>query len=234
MLTYMCQVDAAIPELMRTQAGNRSVETMEKPISLLHLRLVYPVHNKELRRTRDVVVKKLIAGHRLWDNRLAGRPLLQRFIPMPDGKPLRVDYPPHNKEQMKEYDIDMRRIDVEQRTFIPTLLGPPMPETVIDELRNKYSVFRTRHEPEYIEKKVAQDAATLEKQKLEKLMLTTPLKEINRKERKLRKKMTKGELSPALLARIGWTMQAKKILQSRPTEGSGHGLAARARLAAHV
>lgn len=86
-----------------------------------------------------------------------------------------------------------------------------MPSTVIDELRNKYSIFRTRHDPEYIEAKMKEDQEKEEKKKLAEQM-RTPLKEINRKERKMRKAKGKGKLTPVMLEKIGQLIVKKRQL----------------------
>lgn len=54
-------------------------------------------------------------------------------------------------------EMDTSRVDVEASTFVASLGEPPMPSTVIDELRNKYSKFRTRHDPEYLRQKMLED-----------------------------------------------------------------------------
>jgi large subunit ribosomal protein L24 len=97
------------------------------------------------------------------------------------------------------------------RTWVPTLLTPPMPETVIDELRNKYSVFRHRHDEEYIARKMAEDEEQAKKKSMVEMM-RTPLKEVNRRARKERKKMGKGTLTKEMLARIGEVMAKKRGL----------------------
>jgi large subunit ribosomal protein L24 len=107
---------------------------------------------------------------------------------------------------------DTLRMEVEEKTFVPSLLSPPMPGSVIDELRNKYSIFRTRHDPEYISAKMAEDEAAEAKKALSKTM-RTPLGEINRLERKLRRAKGKGKLTDQMLERIGAVIASKKQLQ---------------------
>lgn len=55
-----------------------------------------------------------------------------------------------NAPEVPEHEIDTLRYEVEARSWTPALLSAPMPTPVIDELRNRYSKFRTWHEPEYI------------------------------------------------------------------------------------
>ena len=134
-----------------------------------------------------------------------------RVIP---GLDIKIPWPVGEKKAPKEKldtASDTLRIEVDVKSYIPTLLRPPMPRSVIDELRNKYSVFRTRHEPEYIAKKDAEEKAKLEKKKTIKAM-RTPLMEANRKERKLKRMKGKGKLTPEMLERIGKAIAEKRGL----------------------
>ena len=95
-----------------------------------------------------------------------------------------------------------------------------MPEGVIDELRNKYSKFRTRHEESYVEMKEARDRRERERKgELEwgggtpRAMLT-PVQEMNRQRRMER--VGGGKLSEEMLARIGEVMAKNEVsLKSR-------------------
>lgn len=145
-----------------------------------------------------MIVKKLI-GTNFWFDRHGGRSYWSRVIP---GLNIKVPWPKKEPVEKVDYPIDTPRLDVETKTFVPMLLSPPMPRSVIDELRNKYSVFRTRHEPEYIAQKKAEDAEKEAKKKQIEEM-RTPLKEINRKLRKLRKQKGKGKLTEDMLEKIG-------------------------------
>ena len=87
-----------------------------------------------------------------------------------------------------------------------------MPGSVIDELRNKYSIFRTRHDPEYIAAKMKEDEEKVKKNKLIEKM-RTPLKEINRLERKMKKAKGKGKLTEDMLEKIGKVIAEKRQRQ---------------------
>lgn len=76
-----------------------------------------------------------------------------------------------------------------------------MPLSVIDELRHKYSKFRTRHDYEYQMKKELEDAKTEDRKDLIKTM-RTPLQELAEL-RAREKQQQKKELTPEQLARIG-------------------------------
>lgn len=88
-----------------------------------------------------------------------------------------------------------------------------MPGTVIDELRGKYSVFRTRHDDDYVR---AQAAKEKEKKAYEAWaksgggMLKSPLEELGMKAKADAKaKKDKEELSEGLLDAIGRRMAEK-------------------------
>ncbi|PQE07531.1 KOW motif containing protein [Rutstroemia sp. NJR-2017a BBW] len=67
----------------------------------------------------------------------------------------------------------------------------------------------TRHDPEYVARKVAEDVEAAEKKKLAREM-DTPLKEINRKARKLRKAKGKGKLTKGMLLKIGKVISRRR------------------------
>jgi large subunit ribosomal protein L24 len=185
----------------------RPVRTMEQPVSLSSVRLVFPLTDPETGITRDVIVKKLVNGKVSFD-RHTGKQKWSRIIP---GLDIKVPWPKKEPKEHKDFLVDTLRLDVESKTFVPTLLRPPMPSSVINELRNKYSIFRTRHDPEYIAEKIAEDQEKEAKKRLAEEM-RTPLKEINRKERKLRKAKGKGKLTKKMLEKIGEVIAKKRQL----------------------
>lgn len=67
--------------------------------------------------------------------------------------------PPEKKNDHEEFleddpttPSDTPRLDVDTPSWTPTLLRAPLPSTIIDELRGKYSKFRTRHDPEFVKR----------------------------------------------------------------------------------
>jgi large subunit ribosomal protein L24 len=165
----------------------RLFRSVEKPVPLSSVRLIFPLTDPETGVTRDVIVKKLI-------------------IP---GLNIKVPWPRTQPKEHEDYAADTLRVDVEVKNFVPTLLTPPMPGSVIDELRNKYSVFRTRHDPEYIAAKMKEDEEKDAAKKLSEQM-RTPLKEVNRRERKLKKAKGKGKLTKEMLEKIGQVIAKKR------------------------
>lgn len=146
------------------------------------------------------------------------------------------------KEDFEVLPSNTTKEDVEARTWHPSLNQLPMPPTLIDELRNKYSASRTRHDDEYLEKLIAIDERKALKVKTGKLMLRTPEKEFAIEQRSAARQVAKQRtISAESMALLASSMEKnldaakkKKLLQSldhqppaastRPifTAGRGH------------
>jgi large subunit ribosomal protein L24 len=183
----------------------RPIRTMEKPVPINTVRLVVPLTDEATGVTRDVIVKK-VASTKPWFDRVTNHKRWTRIIP---GLNIKIPWPKTEPRVEEDQSDDTLRIDVEAKTFLPYLLTPPIPGGVIDELRNKYSAFRTRHDPEYIAAKMEEDRLKEEKKK-ESEKMRTPLKEINRRERKLRKAKGKATLTPEMMENIGKLIAQKR------------------------
>ncbi|KAI9793505.1 MAG: hypothetical protein M1816_007937 [Peltula sp. TS41687] len=213
-------VDIAVPEWM--QQGEQKqppVTSMEAAIPLPSLRLVHALTDPDTGKTRDVIVKK-IEVRDAWFDRHLGIHRSFRVIP---GLEVVVPWPKRERKEPVENDCDTLRMEVESKTWVPTLLRRPMPSSVIDELRNKYSKFRSRHDEWFIAKKTAED----EQAKREKLRLNeagmTPvqqLRELRRRERKAAGELQeRPKLSEDMLIRIGEIMAKNKgLMGSKPKE----------------
>jgi large subunit ribosomal protein L24 len=115
-----------------------------------------------------------------------------------------------------DHEDDTLRITVEERTFVPTLLIPPFPETVIDELRGKYSKFRTRHDEDYVERKMEEDEEAEARKNLA-VKMRTPLQEFHIKQKEEKEKRGEPQLTEDMLARIGEVIAANKARQQNAT-----------------
>ena len=175
----------------------RPIRVYEAPLPLSSVCLVHPLPHPETGALRDVVIKELRISR--GDRYISGLDPMTK-IPWPETEP----------EQHEDHDIDTLRIDVEERTWVPTLLRAPMPGSVIDELRNKYSKFRDRHDEEYLAKKMAEDERAQIKKDSVRLMMT-PLQELHRKERAERLAKGQPTLSENTLAKIGEVMARNGI-----------------------
>ncbi|KAK0639255.1 hypothetical protein B0T16DRAFT_497380 [Cercophora newfieldiana] len=185
------------------------VEPAPARMPISSVRLVHPLPDPKTDVIRDVIVRELRPAGILHD-RPTRRVTWGRIIP---GENVKVPWPKSPPKRHPEYEIDTKRADVEERTFVPTLLRPPMPQTILDELRGRYSKFRTRHEPEYIAKIAAQEAEKQARKKSVDSMLL-PVQELNRKLRQERRARGQPELTQEMLVKIGEVIAKNKALRA--------------------
>lgn len=196
----------ATPDYMKSSSQpTPPVQTTEAPIPLSSVRLVTPVVDPYTGFKRDVIVNEIMLS--------AKYRYIANYTDPTTRELHRIPWPPEEKPEFQDNDDDTLRIDVERETWVPTLLRAPMPSGVIDELRNKYSKFRTRHEDSYIEMQEEKDRRTREKEEELKWgggtprAMLTPVQELNRK-RRMEKLEGEGEdgLTEEVLAGIGQVM----------------------------
>lgn len=188
---------------MISETDKAPIRPYEVPLPLSAVRLVAPLPHPETGILRDVIIKELKLKPKSL-RELKGEDPPSRFIAGLQPATL-IPYPETEPEVFEDNDCDTLRIEVEEQTWVPTLLKPPMPGSIIDELRGKYSKFRDRHDEAFLAKKIQEDNAAKErKNSIRKMM--TPLKELHRKERAEKKARGKPQLSEELLSKIGEVM----------------------------
>lgn len=173
----------------------------EMPLPLDAVRLVYPLSDPVTGLLTDTIIAELETVS-IYHDRETGNRGWKRAI---KGDGTVIPWPKGEKKVREEFDDDTRSFDVDRKSFRPTLIKEPFPSVIIDELRNKYSKFRTRHDPEFIEQKIAE-----EKLKEGLPIIRTPLQELNRKIRLEKKALGPPTLSEDVLERIGRTMAQNK------------------------
>lgn len=182
------------------------------PIPVSSVRLVYPIRDSTTGLTKDVIINQLKAvppnmqsPNMSLDRWLHGKKW-DRLVP---GLNMVIPWPEVQVPEFETTRADTIREQVEERTFHYNLLAAPMPEQVIDELRNKYSRFRTRHEPWFIEQKEREQAVKKGRAEAIKSM-ETPLEEFHKRQRELRNTQGEPELSEDMLEKIGKIMAKNK------------------------
>nr|POE85497.1 hypothetical protein CFP56_43813 [Quercus suber] len=216
MVSGLNMIDLLVPGWMQASSTGDAIRIQENEaaISIADVRLVYPLPDPKTGVPRDVIIEELV---KIEDPENDDIPRWQRDPDVDAPEPIRA-IPGSNiiiprpervpKDPEEVYDADTKLIQLEEPTFRPYLLHPPMPMSVIDELRNKYSKFRTRHTWEYIEKKEAEDARQESRGKLMQGMLT-PLQQLA----EIRKKRAvQRELSDGQLARIGEAIAKERAM----------------------
>ena len=188
-------IDVFVPEYVRQEHDeDQSIVNVQMPIPIEHVKLVYPLPDPKTGVLRDVVIDRVEqykpgSRHRL----VPGSNILIRGQPQPE-----------EEEDEETNPADTPTLSVDEETFSPPLLFPPMPMSVIDELRNKYSPHRTRHEWQYLEKKRQEDEREEARKGLGKTM-RTPLQELAEL-RARQKEAQKKKLTVEQLAQIGALM----------------------------
>ncbi|KAK3903858.1 hypothetical protein C8A05DRAFT_42988 [Staphylotrichum tortipilum] len=208
-------VNVKIPPHM-AEEGKPPVQQIKAVVPVSAVRLVHPLADPKTGVVRDVIIREL-KPIGITHDRPTREVFFQRVVP---GLNVEIPWPEESPKTDVDYPGDTLRIDVEERSFIPTLLRLPMPEAVIDELRNKYSKFRTRHTPEYIALIEAQEAEKKLRQKgarADEMLL--PLKEFNRKMRALRRERGPPQLSDEMLEKIGEVIARNKLARGENLAG---------------
>ncbi|KAM7217757.1 hypothetical protein V8F06_006891 [Rhypophila decipiens] len=205
------RTNISIPGYMLNSDSDDPVQVFDGRVPLSAVRLVHPLPHPVTGKMRDVIIRELKAINVNFD-RPTREVTYDRIIP---GENVVIPWPKEEPVVYPDNEADTLRIDVEQRTFVPTLLRPPMPETIIDELRNRYSMFRTRHTDEYIAQKEAEDAAKKAKKKSVESMMT-PVQEFNRLQREMRRARGQPELTPEMLEKIGLVIDKNRVQRGFP------------------
>lgn len=206
------QQNVTVSEFM-TKAGLVPEETYVQltplRVPIQAVRLIHPLRDPETGKVRDVIINELTPTGVIRD-KPTGRVTWNRVVP---GLNIEIPWPrifedaerAEMEQTLPDNECDTLRIDVEEQTFVPTLLQPPMPAEIVDELRNRYSKFRTRHEPEYLAKKEAEEAEKVARRKATQTM-RTPVQELNAKIRLERKERGQPVLTDRMLEKIGEVM----------------------------
>ncbi|KAK7532447.1 mitochondrial 54S ribosomal protein uL24m [Phyllosticta citribraziliensis] len=177
---------------------DRPYRTIEIPTPFAEVRLVYPLPDPKTGIKRDVIIQNVVREPVIRDDKVTYR----RYIP---GTKIEIPWKTPKRTEYADQPADTLRILVDERSFVPTLLRPPMPNSVINELRNQFSYFRDRHDPEYVARKVAEDE--LQKGKgVESLKMMTPLKELNARIRRANRARGRQPIDRSVLAAIGERM----------------------------
>ncbi|KAL4921553.1 hypothetical protein BDW62DRAFT_173948 [Aspergillus aurantiobrunneus] len=166
--------DVYFPEWLSAQFGNKTpFQTIPLPISIDDVRLVAALDDPATGQTRDMLVEHIYGGGPILEREQGiDTPRHTRYIA---GEDIEIPWPRFEKPTFKDEEWDTLRMEVETPTWVPSLHFVPFPPSVLDELRNKFSKYRTRHDPEYVEQKRIED---LKKEYLQSRSLLTPKGEL--------------------------------------------------------
>ena len=137
----------------KTKAPYRALPAQ---IPFKDVRLVVPLRDDTTGEIRDTVVKHLRSGGPFSVPAYGSNtPKHTRYIA---GLNIPIPWPKAEVTEMRAEAADTLRIDVDDVSFFPSLNHIPMPMSLIDELRSKYSRLRKDQRPEYVQRKMKKDA----------------------------------------------------------------------------
>ena len=105
--------------------------------------------------TKDHIVEHAYAGPPYYERPSYSK--LPRFSRYVSGLDISIPWPQETEPHVEPSELDTRATAVSDVSWVPSLDHAPFPPSVLDELRNKYSRFRTRHDPEYVKEKVLEE-----------------------------------------------------------------------------
>lgn len=139
------------------------------PVHIRDVRLVVPLRNNVTGEIKDTVVRHLRGGKPFVEPAYGSEtPKHTRYIA---GLDVSIPWPKREIPEFKAEAGDTLAVHVHDRSFSPSVLHLPLPDSAVDEIRNKYSKTRTGHTQEYVQQKMKEDA---EKQWLRKRRMLLP------------------------------------------------------------
>jgi large subunit ribosomal protein L24 len=142
---------------MREQSSSKApYRAFPQPIRTHNVRLVVPLRDNVTGKIKDTVVEHLRGGEPFIKAEYGFKtPVHTRWI---KGLDIRVPWPESEMRVFEAEAVDTRRVDVDAVSFCPSLAGWAVPDSAVDELRNKYSSRRNVHTQEYVQQKMREDA----------------------------------------------------------------------------
>lgn len=197
--------DVRLPEYLLKQNQGSKVTTLPAEVPLEDTRLVYQLRNEKTGALEDTIIERLEKRElQLSRKDKASKSAMETTERVVAGTDIVIPWPDQAEPETQEYEGDTTADLVDEVTFVPHLLTAPMPILLIDELRNKHSMFRTRYDDEYVAKK-EEAAATLKRREGLIETMRTPTQEIAAL-RIQQKRLTEKPLNEQQLARIGEVM----------------------------
>jgi large subunit ribosomal protein L24 len=144
----------------------------------------------------DLVVRHLRGGEPTVEREHgSSTPKHTRYI---EGLDVEIPWPETVSADYKAEESDTLRLTVEEKTYVPSI-NAPFSTSVIDELRDPFHRQRSRHEQEFIDKKLKEDA--LETWKKGRRLLTPQAEYLERRARE-KTEAQQAEVSADLLQLI--------------------------------
>jgi large subunit ribosomal protein L24 len=210
-MKMLLQIDQQVPEYARGKGEERRppYQAADLPIPMADVRLVVPMRDDETNEVKDIIVRHLRGGEPIVEREHGvATPKHTRYI---EGLDIEIPWPEAGLPDYKAEESDTLRLTVEEKTYVPSI-NAPFPTSIIDELRDPFHRERNRHEQEFIDKKLKEDA--LEAWKRSRRLLTPQAEYLERRAREKREAQ-QPEVSDDLLELIrqeqSRTLSTKKL-----------------------
>src|SRR3989440_8651037 len=113
------------------------------------------MRNDNTNEVKDTVIRHLRGGEPIVEREHGvSTPTHTRYI---EGLDIEIPWPNASPPDYKAEESDTLRLTVEEKTYVPSI-NSPFPQSIMDELWNPFSRERSRHEQEFIERKLKEDA----------------------------------------------------------------------------
>lgn len=171
--------------LMDAYNSKNAVSSVPISLSINDIRLVVTL--EEDGKPYEAIAKYVTGGGPFVHRPNAITPRHTRYIM---GENIPIPWPNEDViPAIEDNDADTLRQEVEHETFVPSMQYAPFESSIIDELRNKYSKYRTRHDPEWVKAKKMED---LKKEYLATRAMLTPQGELKARRLAAREKARKS------------------------------------------
>lgn len=211
-------MDIQYPEWARTldNAQDKFI-TNNAPIPVDDVRLVCTLEDNG--RQYEVIAKHVYGAGPYLQRSNSSTPKHTRYI---SGENIRIPWPEETKvDAATDEDGDTSRKEVEYETWTPSLSSRPFQRSIMDELRNKYSKYRARHDPAWVEARKLED---LREEYLKSRTLLTPAGEYMAKlaaEKEAARKAKLDEDGNYIMDKTTADFIAQFVERNRAGKGSG-------------
>lgn len=129
---------------------------MELPLRFADVRLVVSITDPGTGGQKDAVGRHLRGGAPHYEREYGSNiPRHTRYIA---GEDVEIAWPEAEIQEREAQPFDTTRRDVEDETYVPSISRNPILEGVQDELIRPYDRLRRRHDKDWIQRKIVEDA----------------------------------------------------------------------------
>lgn len=151
------QADVQIPSYMLEENAEQiPYRPYSVPLRIQDVRLVVPIRDMMSGKITDTVIEHLRGGKPIVEPPYgADSPKHTRYI---GGSQTSIPWPEAEMREFQAEEADTLRLHVNQESFVPSIQNLMVPDSVLDELRSKYSKTRPVVFQQDVQQKMSDDA----------------------------------------------------------------------------